>query len=98
MNATGRVKRPNIISAPPTSSSVPARAAARIGRFQPMSSLIASLLLHGTTASLIAAANLQQMIFWNSIGIRSNGGVRVRALGRLGAVGIQLAIDAILFR
>jgi hypothetical protein len=63
-----------------------------------MSSLIASLLPHGTTASLIAAANLQQMIFWNSIGIRSNGGVRVRALGRLGAVGIQLAIDAILFR
>jgi hypothetical protein len=59
-----------------------------------MSSLIASLLLHGTTASLVAAANLQQMVFWNSIGIRA----RVRALGGLGAVGIQLAIDAILSR
>jgi hypothetical protein len=63
-----------------------------------MSSLIASLLLHGTTASLVAAANLQQMIFWNSSGYESNGGARVRALGGLGAVGIQLAIDAILSR
>jgi hypothetical protein len=38
------------------------------------------------------------MIFWNSIGYESNGGARVRALGGLGAVGIQLAIDAILSR
>jgi hypothetical protein len=45
-----------------------------------MSSLIASLLLHGTTASLVAAANLHRS-------------ARVRA--GLGAVGIQLGIDAI---
>jgi hypothetical protein len=60
-----------------------------------MSSLIASLVLHMTTASLVATANPQQMIFWNSIGTRVDGGARVRALGGLGAVGIQLAIDAI---
>jgi hypothetical protein len=54
-----------------------------------------SLRLHGTTPSLIAAANLQQMIFWNSVGIRVDGGARVRALGGLGAVRIQLGADAI---
>jgi ribosomal protein L12E/L44/L45/RPP1/RPP2 len=58
-----------------------------------MSSVIASLLLHGTTASLVAAANLQQMIFWNSIGIRVE---RRRARACFSAVG--LAIDAILSR
>jgi hypothetical protein len=60
-----------------------------------MSSLIASLLLRGTTASLVAAANLQQMIFWNSIGIRVE---RRRVRACFSAVGIQLAIDAILSR
>jgi hypothetical protein len=35
------------------------------------------------------------MIFWNSVGIRVDGGARVRALGGLGAVRIQLGADAI---
>jgi hypothetical protein len=59
-----------------------------------MSSLIASLLLQGRPHRLSRRQTANDILEFDRP-YKSNRGARVRALGRLGAVGIQLGIDAI---